>query len=84
MTLNRPPSIRIVTDSAARLSPKWAGEHDVIVLPQPDETIERAGRNLPSAKVVRVGGLNVYDVLRFKHLVTTPNGIRAIEERLAS
>ncbi|GIW42864.1 MAG: 50S ribosomal protein L4 [Candidatus Binatia bacterium] len=63
---------------------KLGVESALIVLPQPDETIERAGRNLPWAKVVPVGGLNVYDVLRFKTLVTTPNGIRAIEERLAS
>lgn len=34
MTLNRTPSIRIVTDSAARLSLNWAKENDVIVLPQ--------------------------------------------------
>ncbi|MCS6847366.1 MAG: DegV family protein [Anaerolineae bacterium] len=34
MTLKRTPLIRIVTDSAARLSPHWAQENDVIVLPQ--------------------------------------------------
>lgn len=33
MTLNRPPSIHIVTDSAARLSLDWAKENDVTVLP---------------------------------------------------
>ncbi len=34
MTLNRTPSIRVVTDSAARLPLNWAKENDVIVLPQ--------------------------------------------------
>ena len=33
MTSNRTPAIRIVTDSAARLSPDWAKTNDVIVLP---------------------------------------------------
>ncbi|MCX8071375.1 MAG: 50S ribosomal protein L4 [Candidatus Binatia bacterium] len=55
----------------------------LIVLPDRDEMLERAGRNLPWAKVIPASGLNVYDVLRYRHLVTTPEGLRAIEERLA-
>lgn len=33
MTLNRPSSVCIVTDSAARLPPDWVKAHDVVVLP---------------------------------------------------
>jgi len=57
-------------------------ESVLIVLPDRDETIERAGRNLPNVKVVPVAGLNVYDILRHRSLLTTPEGLRAIEGRL--
>lgn len=56
----------------------------LIVLPARDEAVERASRNLPWAKALPVSGLNVYDVLHYKFLVTTPDGLRAIEERLGS
>ena len=34
----------------------------LIVISQPDEKIERSSRNLPAVKVLRVEGLNVYDL----------------------
>jgi len=56
----------------------------LIVIPEPNETIERSARNLPSVKVLRVPGLNVYDLLRYEHLVLTEAALRSIEERLAA
>ncbi len=54
----------------------------LVVLGTPDETVERAARNLRDAKVLRVEGLNVYDLLRYRHLVLTMDAVRRIEERL--
>jgi large subunit ribosomal protein L4 len=56
----------------------------LIVIPQTDETIERSARNLPNVKVLRVEGLNVYDLLRYEHLILTEAALKLIEERLAA
>lgn len=56
----------------------------VIVVTQSDEKIERAARNLPKVKVLRVEGLNVYDLMRYEHLVLTDGALKLLEERLAA
>jgi large subunit ribosomal protein L4 len=55
----------------------------LLVLDEANAGIERAVRNLPDAKVLRVAGLNVYDVLRYHHLVLTKDAIAGIERRLS-
>ena len=56
----------------------------LIVIAQPDERIERSARNLPKVKVLRVEGLNVYDLLRYEHLILTEGALKLLEERLAA
>jgi len=56
----------------------------LIVIAQSDERVERSARNLPAVKVLRVEGLNVYDLLRHEHLILTEGSLRLIEERLAA
>jgi len=56
----------------------------LIVLPQADERVELSSRNLPNVKALRVEGLNVYDLLRYEHLIMTEGALRLIEERLAA
>ena len=55
----------------------------VIVIAEPDVKIERAARNLPHVKVLRVDGLNVYDLLRYDHVILTEGALKSLEERLA-
>ena len=55
----------------------------LIVIAGADATIERSARNLPKVKVLRVEGLNVYDLLRYDHLVLTEGALKILEERLA-
>lgn len=55
----------------------------LIVIPASDKTLELSARNFPRAKVVRVAGLNVYDLLRFEHLILTRSALGKIEERFA-
>ncbi len=59
-------------------------ESAVIVIPQANEKIERSARNLPKIKVLRVEGLNVYDLLRYDHLILTHEALQRLEERLAA
>jgi large subunit ribosomal protein L4 len=54
----------------------------LLVIAQPDEAIERSARNLPAVKVLRVTGLNVYDLLRYEHLLLTEASLKVLEERL--
>ncbi|HUF40633.1 MAG TPA: 50S ribosomal protein L4 [Verrucomicrobiae bacterium] len=56
-------------------------ESALIVIPRADANIERAARNLPRVKVLRVEGLNVYDLLRYEHLILTESALKALEER---
>jgi large subunit ribosomal protein L4 len=56
----------------------------LIVIPQSDEKIERSSRNIPAVKVLRVEGLNVYDLMRYEHLILTQAALKSLEERLAA
>jgi large subunit ribosomal protein L4 len=56
----------------------------LIVISQPDTTIERSSRNIPTVKVLRVEGLNVYDLVRYEHLILTESALKLLEERLVA
>jgi large subunit ribosomal protein L4 len=56
----------------------------LIVIAQSDEKIERSARNLPKVKVLRVEGLNVYDLVRYEHLILTEDALKRIEEKWAA
>lgn len=56
----------------------------LVVIPQADEKVERSARNLPAVKVLRTEGVNVYDLLRYDHLILTQESLRLLEERLAA
>ncbi len=59
-------------------------KHALIVLGEGDEGFFRAARNLAAHKVLRLAGLNVYDVLNYDELLMTEKTARAIEARLGS
>jgi large subunit ribosomal protein L4 len=59
-----------------------AGPGVLIVIHEADPLLERSARNLHGVSVVRVAGLNVYDVLRHPKLVATKAAVAAIEQRL--
>jgi large subunit ribosomal protein L4 len=74
------PKTKIMAKALAALKVQSA----LIVIPQRDDRVERSARNLPRIKVLRVDGLNVYDLLRYEHLILTEAALRLIEERLAA
>jgi large subunit ribosomal protein L4 len=55
----------------------------LIVIDQADPVVERSARNLKGVTVLRVAGLNVYDVLRHPKLLLTKAAVAAIQERFA-
>ena len=56
----------------------------LIVFGERNEAVERAARNLPGVKVLGVDGLNVYDLLRYRNLVLTREGVQRLGVRLSS
>ena len=56
----------------------------LIVLSDNDDKVMLSVRNLPKVKALRVDGLNVYDLLRYEHLIMTEPALKLIEERLAA
>lgn len=56
----------------------------LIVIPEEDQKVERSARNLPKVKVLRIDGLNVYDLLRFEQLILTEQTVKLLEQRLAA
>lgn len=55
----------------------------LFVIAGKDEIIEKSARNIPFTKILRVEGLNVYDIIRHEQLIITLDSLRRIEEVLA-
>ena len=55
----------------------------LIAIADADEKLEMSARNLAGVGVIRVEGLNVYDVLRHAKLVLTKAAVAALEKRLS-
>jgi large subunit ribosomal protein L4 len=72
---------RRVADALGALG--LAGQGVLIAIVDADEKLETSARNLPRVSVVRVEGLNVYDVLRHPRLVLTRAAVEALELRLS-
>ena len=56
----------------------------LIVTETKNDTLERSSRNVPTIKVLRSEGLNVYDVLKYETLVLLQPAIKTIEGRLTA
>lgn len=59
-------------------------DNALVVMDQKVENVELSSRNIPTVKVIRSEGLNVYDVLKHKHLVLVESSVNQIHERLTS
>ena len=57
-------------------------DNALIVTADVDENLEKSSRNVPGYKVLRADGLNVYDMLKYRHLVLLQPSLAKIEERL--
>ncbi|MBF0282999.1 MAG: 50S ribosomal protein L4 [Magnetococcales bacterium] len=55
----------------------------LIVLAESDQNVEKSVRNLPHISVVRVEGVNVYDLLAHGKVIFTESALKKVEERLA-
>ncbi len=56
----------------------------LIVIDEPDETLEKSARNVPGVQTLQVGGLNVHDILRHEHLVFLRSSLERVERNFKS
>ena len=54
----------------------------LIITEKEDKNLELSSRNIPEVKVLRVEGMNVYDILKYKRLVLLEASIEPIRGRL--
>jgi large subunit ribosomal protein L4 len=54
----------------------------LIVIDDPNPTVEASARNIPRVGVLRSEGVNVHDLLRHQHLLITKAAIEKLEARL--
>lgn len=75
---------RIKTKAFAEVIRALDKSNVLLVTEAADEKLLLSSRNLPNVKVIRVEGLNVYDVLKYKEIILLEPAIKAIEGRLSA
>lgn len=55
----------------------------LVLVPTQDDNVLLSARNLPNVLVSRTENVNVYDLLTCDHLITTAEGVKALEELLS-
>ena len=58
-------------------------DNALFITAEKNVNIELSARNIPGVKILRSEGLNVYDILKYRHLVLLEPSIEQIEGRLA-
>ena len=55
-------------------------ENALILLKSENKNLTLAARNIPSVKVLRMDNINVYDLLKYRYLITTQDALNSIQE----
>jgi len=76
------PSPEIKTKSFVQTMEGLGITNCLIVINGENLNLERSARNVPWVKVLRHNGLNVFDILKYEHLIIVQPAIEKIEERL--
>jgi len=56
----------------------------LLLVEEASEVLGRAARNIPQVKLLPVRGLNVYDLLAYDTVVSTPQALERVQERLTA
>jgi large subunit ribosomal protein L4 len=71
------PKTKIVS---AMLETLGVQENALILLKSENKNLTLAARNIPSVKVLRMDNINVYDLLKYRYLITTQDALNAMQE----
>lgn len=74
---------RIKTKAFAEVIRTLDKNNVLVVTEAADEKLILSSRNLPNVKVLKVDGLNVYDILKYKDIILLEPAVKAIEGRLS-
>jgi len=74
---------KIGTQGFIEVLKRFELENVLIVLDGENQNVELSARNVPHVKVLRVDGVNVYDVMKHKNLVLTEGAVAQLEGALA-
>jgi large subunit ribosomal protein L4 len=55
-------------------------ENALILIKTENKNLALAARNIPSVKVLRMDNMNVYDMLKYRYLITTPDTLNTMQE----
>lgn len=55
-------------------------ENALILIKAENKNLTLAARNIPSVKVLRMDNINVYDLLKYRYLITTQDALNAMQE----
>jgi large subunit ribosomal protein L4 len=84
LVLNQFELKEIKTKPFVEILSRLGVERALIVTGKENFNLERSARNVPGVKVLRVEGLNVYDILNHENLILVKDAVEKIQERLAS
>jgi large subunit ribosomal protein L4 len=55
-------------------------DNALVLITAENKNLTLAARNIPSVKVLRMDNINVYDLLKYRYLITTQEALNAIQE----
>jgi large subunit ribosomal protein L4 len=55
-------------------------ENALVLIKAENKNLTLAARNIPSVKVLRMDNINVYDLLKYRYLITTQDALNAMQE----
>jgi len=56
-------------------------KNSLLVLAGKNEDLKKAGRNLPNLRIINIDNLNILDILKYKHLIFTKDGIEYLNKK---
>lgn len=65
---------------AGLLETLGVAESALVIVTAENKNVVLAARNIPTVKVLRMGNINVYDLLKYRYLITTQDAITAMQE----
>jgi len=75
---------RIKTSDFTKIMQTLDVDNVLIITDEIDANLILSSRNVAGVKVLKVAGLNVYDILKYKHLLLLTSSVEGIERRLAA
>jgi large subunit ribosomal protein L4 len=82
MVLDQFDMEEVKTKRVAQVMDRLQLKKALIVTDQENHHLEKSARNINGIKVLRAEGMNIYDILRYDHLVLLKPSIPIIEEAL--